>query len=163
MYWACAQLQPNRTAVALRFLVLHGFEIYAPRIRERRLVRGCRVEASSPLFVGYAFVWIALGWWEARWSPGVTRLIMDGIQPARVSDSVIAEIRARECNGLVELPSRLRRGDRVKVRSGPFRDQLGLYAGQAPHERVAVLLTLLGSPRRIELPEDAVEAVGDHQ
>ena len=84
---------------------------------------------------------------------------MAGDGPARVPDAVIAEIRSRERNGLVELPSRLRRGARVKVRSGPFRDHLGLYLEQSSRERVAVLLTLLGSQRRVELPKDAVEAV----
>jgi transcription antitermination factor NusG len=72
---------------------------------------------------------------------------------------VIAEIRSRERNGLVELPSRLRRGDRVKVRSGPFRDHLGLYAGQAAGERVAVLLGLLGGSVRVTLADSAIEAV----
>jgi hypothetical protein len=39
---------------------------------------------------------------------------------------------------------------------GPFREHLALYAGQAAHERVAVLLQLLGGQQRAELPADAV-------
>jgi len=34
---------------------------------------------------------------------GVRRLVMDGEQPARVPDAVIAEIRSRERDGLVDL------------------------------------------------------------
>jgi transcriptional antiterminator RfaH len=109
---------------------------------------------TSPLFPCYAFVLIELQWHAARWSPGVLRLVFDGDRPARVPDKVIAELRGRERNGLVELPPppRLKRGDRVLVRRGPFADRLGLYDSQAPHERVAILLTWLGSQRRVELP-----------
>jgi len=34
------------------------------------------------------------------------RIVLDGAQPARVPDDVIAEIRSRELNGLVQLPKR---------------------------------------------------------
>ena len=35
----------------------------------------------------------------------------------------------------------------------------GLYAGQAPHERVLILLSLLGAARRVMLRAGDVEAV----
>jgi hypothetical protein len=53
-------------------------------------------------------------------------------------------------------PRRLRCGDQVRIVHGPFREHLALYAGQAAHERVAVLLQLLGGQQRAELPADAV-------
>ena len=88
---------------------------------------------------------------------------MAGDGPARVPDSVISEIRSRERNGLVELakPPRFRRGDQVRIVQGPFREHLALYAGQTAHERVAVLLQLLGGQWRTELPADAIEPVGE--
>jgi transcriptional antiterminator RfaH len=113
------------------------------------------------LFPGYCFLAIEAQWHAARWSIGVLGLIMNGIQPARVPDGVIAEIRARERGGLVELPrcDGLRAGDRVRVLAGPLQGQFGLFAGQRPHERVLVLLTLLGGAQRVELARDAVEAL----
>jgi transcription antitermination factor NusG len=87
----------------------------------------------------------------------VVRLVKDGEQPARVPDEIIAEIKARERNGLVLLPSQLRRGDPVRILRGPLREQLALYDGQAPHERVAVLLSLLGAQQRVRLPGRDVE------
>ena len=70
---------------------------------------------------------------RCRWAPGTLGLIMDGLQPARVPDAVIAELRARECNGLIELPKPrgLRRGDQVRIIRGPFRGRAGLYAGMS--------------------------------
>jgi transcriptional antiterminator RfaH len=111
------------------------------------------------LFPGYAFIAIELQWHAARWSPGVLGLIMDGTGPARVADSIIDGIRARERGGLVELapPPGLRPGDRVRVLQGPFAGHLALYAGMRPHERVLVLLQLLGGQQRVTLPGDNVE------
>ena len=84
-----------------------------------------RVYASAAfpmvLFPGYAFVLIQLQWHAARWAPGTLGLIMDGVGSAHVPDGVIAEIRRREVDGLIELapPSPLRRGARVRILRGP--------------------------------------------
>src|SRR5262249_39114686 len=122
-YWACAQLEPNRTALALHCLALAGFEIYEPRLREQRR--------------------------------------LDGLLPAHVPDAVISEIRGRERNGLVDLvkPRGLRPGTRVRVIDGPLVNQLGVLALLKPHERVLVLLNLLGGQQRVELAKNAIEAV----
>jgi hypothetical protein len=66
---------------------------------------------------------------------------MDGMTPARVPDHIIDEIRSRERGGLVKLPKApgLRRGDQVRITSGPFDHHLALYAGQTSADRVAVL------------------------
>jgi transcriptional antiterminator RfaH len=158
MYWAAAQLQPQRDALALHFLRQAGFETYAPRLRERRTVQGRKVIKTPLLFPGYAFVWIELQWSQARWAPGVVRLVMDGSAPARVPDAVIAEIRSRENGGLIELPkpSPARLGDAMRILRGPFEGRLAIYAGMKPRARVEVLLGLLG---RVTLAADAVEAV----
>jgi len=161
MFWACAQLETNRTAVALHFLKLNGFEIYCPRVREQIRSRGRKIIRTPLLFPSYTFVLVVAGWWSARWSPGVVRLVMDGEQPARVSDDVITEIRSRERNGLVELvkPRGLRPGTRVRVISGPLSERIGMLALLKPHERVVVLLNLLGGDQRVDLATNAIEAV----
>jgi len=161
MYWACAQLEPQRERLATHCLALNGFEVYCPRLREQVRNRGRKIVRTPPLFPGYAFVLIVSAWWTARWSPGVRRLVMDGEQPARVPDEVIADIRSRERNGLVELPKPrgLMPGMKVRVISGPLHDQIGLLALLKPHERVLVLLQLLGGQQRVELARNAIEVM----
>jgi transcriptional antiterminator RfaH len=160
-FWCAARLQPRREALATHCLGLAGHAVYLPRLREHRRIRGRSVEVRPLLFPGYAFVLIVLQWSTARYSPGVATLVMNGGGPARVPDGVIAEIRSRERDGLIELPKPpgLQRGDKVRITSGPFEHHLALYAGQASHDRVAVLLQLLGGRQRTELPSNAVEAV----
>jgi transcription antitermination factor NusG len=140
---------------------LSGFVTYLPRLRERRIRAGRKIEVRAPLFPGYCFLTIEAQWHAARWSVGVIGLIMDGIRPAHVPDAVIAEIRSRERNGLVELPRRegFKVGDKVRVRAGPFTNHLALFQGQRPRERVEILLQLLGGVTRVELAESDIEAL----
>jgi transcriptional antiterminator RfaH len=159
-YWCAARLQPRHEAYALHCLGFAGYETYYPRLRDRRRRFGRTIENRPPLFPGYAFVLIELQWHAARWCPGVIRLVMDGLQPAKVPDAVIEEIRGRERNGAVELPQRaLRHGDRVRILAGPFRGHLAIYAGMSARERVAVLLQILGGPQRVTLAQRDIEAI----
>jgi transcriptional antiterminator RfaH len=157
-FWACARVEPKREAVAQHFLQPRGFESYVPRIRERRLHGGRRIEKLEPLFPSYAFVAIQDGrWWDVRWCVGVSALIMNGAGPAVVSDRIIDEIRGRERAGAVELPKpQLALGARVRILEGPLQGQIGMLAALRPHERVSVLMSWLG---RVEVARDAVEVV----
>jgi transcriptional antiterminator RfaH len=160
-YWAVARLEPRREQLALRCLGLAGHETY---------FRGC-VSIGSYTDAGSksgrrsfrVIVPHRRQWYAARWSLGVIGLIMDGVRPARVADQVIDDLRKRERNGLIEPPQRsgLKPGDQVRILQGSFAGQLGLYAGVRAHERMLVLLALLGGQQRVELPKADVEAVSN--
>jgi transcriptional antiterminator RfaH len=164
-FWTVARLQPQRERLALKCLALYGFETYLPRVHQTRTtsqvvglvgtVRRRRVEVEVPQLPGYIFILIQLQWHGVYMAAGVIRLLMDGQQPACVPDAVIAGIREREVGGIVRLPKppRLKPGDRVRVLRGPFEGHFGLYDGMAPHDRVMVLLSLLGTQVRTEMAE----------
>jgi transcriptional antiterminator RfaH len=161
-YWACARTEPQREAAAVRFLQLAQYEVYLPRLRAVRFRNRRKIVVNPPLFPSYLFIRIVNGgWWNARWCPGVARLLTAGDGPLPVPDALIAEIKRREVGGVVELPQRdgLRVGEQVKITAGPFTGQLGLYAGMRGNERVLVLLALLGGQVRTELAKDAIEAI----
>jgi transcription antitermination factor NusG len=167
VYWACAQLEAHRERLALHTLGLAGYTTYLPRIRiQRRVSIGSRklIDVATPLFPGYAFVLIELQWHAARWSPGVIRLVFDGLDhPARVPDTVIADLRQREVNGFVVLSTArttgFKRGDQVRVVTGPATGQLAIFNGMKARERVEVLLMMLGASRHVELARAAIRSV----
>src|SRR3954452_12429816 len=154
MYWAAARLEPHRERLATYTLQVAGFANYSPHIRERRIVHGRKIEAKPALFPGYLFIEIEAQWHAARWSPGVAALVMSGQYPAKVPDAIINELRARERNGLIELPSRLdptriRPGTSVRITRGPLLGLSGLCVGMAPRERLLVLFTILNARREV--------------
>jgi transcription antitermination factor NusG len=161
--WSAVRLQPYRQQLALSELARAGFETYAPRILRCRHAKGRKIETMPLLFPGYIFVLIVLQWHAARFAPGVIGLIMDGERPARVPDAVIDGLRSRDRNGVITLPKKpepgsrvdFQSGERLRIRTGPLRGLFGLYAGQAPHDRIMVLMQILGASRPIEF------AVGD--
>ena len=102
-YWTAARYMLAQERLALHFLRLAGFEVYLPRLREQRILRGRRVEVTPPLFPGYCFVAIELQWHAAHRAPGTNGLVMNGGGPAHVPDNVIAELKSRERNGFIEL------------------------------------------------------------
>jgi transcription antitermination factor NusG len=160
MFWTCARLELQRERLGLASLQRGGFKPYYPRIRERRVRNGRRIVVTPALFVGYCFIVIELQWHAARWSPGVLGLIMDGVRPARVPDHVIAELRGREKDGCVELPTagpQFKAGDAVRIKSGTFVGLNALVAGMRPRERVELLLAALG---RVTLPASNIEPAG---
>jgi transcriptional antiterminator RfaH len=156
-YWV-ARTEHNHAALALHCLALRNFETYYPLTSEKRVQRGRHVTVKVPLFINYVFIKAGLQWSDARWCIGVTDLIMGNGGPAQVADAVVNEIRARERNGIVQLPQRPppRRGDPVRVWRGLFAGQLGLFQGMRGSERVIVLLQALG---HVTLPRDDVEVV----
>jgi transcriptional antiterminator RfaH len=159
-FWACARLVGHREHIALRFLNMRGFETYWPQI-------GGKLKPQA-LFPGYCFIWIELQWTPARWCPGVTAILLNGDQPAHVPNQVISELKGREDRrGFIRLPKRSRLnggslfapGDQVRVKAGPMSGLSGLVQGLKPHQRIEVLLTMLGSLQRVELSAASVERI----
>jgi transcriptional antiterminator RfaH len=160
-YWCCAQIESTRERLALHCLsAVHHYEIYSPRIAASAKAQRQGV-VDRPLFPGYVFVWIVAQWWQARWSPGVIRLVLADAMPARVPDAIIDGLRKRERDGLIHLPRArtMQRGDPVRIVGGAFTGHLALYAGMKPRERVEVLLAMLGAHQRVVLPKRDIVAV----
>jgi transcription antitermination factor NusG len=156
--WSCVRFQPHRENLARQELQRIGYEIYVPRIRVRRYAHGRKIETESLLFPSYGFLVVELQWHAARFSPGVLNLIMDGLRPARVPDDVIAKLKASERGGYVVLPKQpkptdvgFQKGDRLRIRSGPFRGLFGLFEHQLPRDRIIILMQWLGTSRPTEL------------
>src|SRR5262249_10502511 len=151
-YWAVARLEPHREQLALHCLGLAGYETYFSGLRE---THGRKIQVRPPLFPGYCFLSVEAQWYAARWSIGVIGLIMDGIKPARVADHTIDNLRKRERNGLIELPERveLKPGDQVRTPAGSVRGTARPLCRMRAHERVLVLLALLGGQQRVEPAE----------
>jgi hypothetical protein len=72
--------------LALHCLGLAGYETYFPRLRDRRIRHGRKIEVRPALFPGYCFLVVEPQWHAARWAAGVINLVMDGVGPAKVPE-----------------------------------------------------------------------------
>ncbi len=162
--WYVVQTQVNSEAKAALNLQRQGYEIYLPRyLKRRRHARKVDVTAK-PLFPRYMFVAIDTAtqrWRSIQSTFGVARLVSNGDEPAPVPDGVVRAIRAREDDkGFVALDTRpaFAPGDKVRVLAGAFMDSAGLFNGLADHDRVSILLDMLGRKVRVLLDADMVVA-----
>jgi len=151
-YWAVCQTEPRREHAARVWLMRKCFETYMPRL----LLQDGRVKLLFPTYIFWRF---HDRWYQVRWTPGVCRVLMDAGQPARLGDEIMDQIRKREVAGFVKLPSVevFKRGDKLRIRNGSFRDQVGLYEGQSGRERVRLLLELMGQKVPVDLASRDVE------
>jgi transcriptional antiterminator RfaH len=162
--WYVVQTHPHSETKAAAHLERQGYATYLPRYRKRRR-HARRIEiVSAPLFPSYLFV--AIDSLTQRWRPiqstiGVSRLVCNGEEPAVLPCVVIDELQRRHDDaGLVQLDlqRRFTPGDEIRVVDGAFSACFGLFQGTADHERVAILLDLLGRKVRVLLDGNAIAA-----
>ena len=152
--WAVLQCKPREEFRVCRNCALarQGFVTYRPMIRPGRPI---------DLFPGYVFVCLTDRWYGLLSIPGVVRVLMAGERPSLVPDFIIRELRAREDKqGYVRLPRRrLHPGQPVRITAGSLLGQCGIHEGSSSHERIRILLELLGRKVSVELPERNVEPI----
>jgi transcriptional antiterminator RfaH len=162
--WYVVQTQVNGEAKAAQNLARQGYEIYLPRYLKRRRHARKVDFTAKPLFPRYMFVAIDMAtqrWRSIQSTFGVTRLVSNGDGPAAVPEGVVHALRAREDDkGFVRLDSKpaFAPGDKVRVLTGAFMDSAGLFSGLADHDRVSILLEMLGRKVRVLLDADMVAA-----
>jgi len=135
-------------------------EVFAPLI-EYHGKRGDLLD--KPFFPRYIFArfdWDCDGAASVQWTPGLTRVVTFDGHPAWLEDAQVDYLRSRlgQIDGDDFL--RLKRGERVRVKSGPFRDLDAVFDkhlnGQA---RVAVLLHILGRKTRVILHAEEIARI----
>jgi transcriptional antiterminator RfaH len=162
--WYVVQTQVNSEATAARNLVRQDYDVYLPRYLKRRLHARKIDLVARPLFPRYMFVTIDMAtqrWRSIQSTFGVSRLVCNGEDPAAVPDGVVAALMAREdSNGFVKVDIKptFAPGDKVRVLAGAFIDNTGLFSGLADHDRVAILLDMLGRKVRVLLDANLVAA-----
>ena len=162
--WYVVQTQVNGEAKAAENLRRQGFETYLPRYLKRRRHARKVDFTAKPLFPRYMFVAIDMTtqrWRSVQSTFGVSRLVTNGDEPAVLPDGVVPALMAREdAKGFVEIDAKpaFMPGDKVRVLAGAFMDNAGLFNGMADHDRVSILLDMLGRKVRVLLDVDLVTA-----
>lgn len=162
--WYVVQTQTNGETKAAQNLRRQGYEIYLPRYLKRRRHARKLDFSAKPLFPRYMFVAVNMAtqrWRSIQSTFGVSRLVCNGDDPAAVPEGVVDALRRREDEkGFVRLEQTpaFAPGDKVRVLAGAFMDSAGLFDTIADHDRVSILLDMLGRKVRVMLDADLVGA-----
>lgn len=159
--WYCIHVAPrqeNKVALLLRRDL--EIEVFAPRIRFRRMRAGRPIWTTEALFPGYLFA--RFEYFARRRQinalAGVTSVVHFGGDAAPVGERIMAELRALvRDHETVEVEAQPQPGSEVVITSGPMSGLRVLVTRVIPARgRIAILIELLGSEREIEIERGRV-------
>jgi transcriptional antiterminator RfaH len=164
--WYCIHTKRYKETWVARQLMESCDEIYLPLLRQQRMIRRQRKWVIEPLFPGYLFARFVMEerFRAVRYTSGVVRVVstIHG-EPIEVAEAIIFALRQRSTDGYVEVQlAPLFPGEELEINHGPFEGMRALFQQELKAgERVAVLLEILSSRVRVELPRAYVEKKSD--
>jgi transcription antitermination factor NusG len=151
--WYAAYTCANHEKSATRQLERRSVECFLPLYRSVRRWKDRRVRLELPLFPGYVFVRLALrDRLRVLEIPGVVRLVGFDGHPSPLPFEDIEAIRTCLASRQLMTPHRyVRRGQRVRLLSGPLEGLTGVVLRQKNHTRFVISLELLMRSVAVEI------------
>ena len=156
--WYCIRTKPKQEHLAADSVrALDDIEAFCPAIRFQRNTRRGKIWFKEALFPGYIFACIDFTsqFHQVKYCKGVAAFVHFGEFYPPVPDDEIATLRSLLGDQeLYEIPQTPQPGDQLDVIEGPFQGLSSLVTRVIPaHQRVAVLLTFLGTLVEVELDD----------
>lgn len=131
------------------------FEVVIPTVKEIEIKGGQRRSVSKKLFPGYIMVQMNLDeetWDIVRNTPGVVGFASGGSRPSPLTREETDRIMERMCQAPAEINIGLRKGESVRITTGPFVDFIGkVDEMNLDKGKATVLLNLFGRQTSVEL------------
>jgi len=160
MNWYAVNVKRGQEGRVEQGLQLANLEIFSPRLKQSRILRGKRQVVVQPLFPGYLFARFDFERHVRMlsYTRGVRRVVSFGDSPAIVDEDVISAMRMRLENGfvVVEKPA-FRMGQVVRINDGPLVGLEAVFEREMDDkERVVLLLRALSYQARVIVSRSAV-------
>jgi transcriptional antiterminator RfaH len=165
MHWCLVHTKPRQEVCALQNLNQQGYDCYLPLLSSEKLLKGQVFKTTEPLFPRYLFIRLdtsnsAKSWTPIRSTPGVSKLVSFGNQPARVADELVELIRARESSGDIEEKRLFKPGETIRVVDGPFAGVEGIFQALDGTQRVMILFELMSKPVKLAMEPSNIRRAG---
>ena len=147
-YWLIALYKTNEISRVKKNLDSQKFEYYSPVIHIKNNNSNTREEL---LFPGYIFIKTSLNRYSAlKYTMGVKKILKFGDNISKMNDDEINKIRIIENASRSDpIVSNIKIGQDAVIANGSFKGSMVKICSLPHKERVEILLTLLGSARRI--------------
>ena len=159
--WFILQFKSNSHHQATRNLTQQGFETFLPLhdTTSRKLSRF--VNTSKPLFPGYMFIRFDRAeseWHKINNTYGVSRLITFNSILKSIPTSFVDSLMKRcDSSGKLLPIAKFKKGDNIKVLTGPFADIIATVEKYEANHRIWILMDLMGRKTKIQTPSDALK------
>lgn len=161
--WYVIQTKPKKENVAVFYLEHEAIEVFFPKMEATSIIYGKSRKVIKALFPNYIFAHFdpLVSYRLVRWSNGINRVLGFEDGPTPIDDHVIEILKRRvDKNCVARKALHFKAKDRIRIRSGPLRDLMGIFDRWVSEEgRVKVLLDLLNYDARVELHYSQVERI----
>ena len=150
--WLVATYKINEVRRLERNLLNQKFDYYLPKITTKNINSRSKIEI---LFPGYIFVNISLDNYSAlKYTMGIRNIIKFGDNISFISDEEIAAMQTVEETSKIDpVAPQIQIGQDVLIAKGSLAGSIVRVCSLPSKERVGILLSFLGSVRRINIPE----------
>jgi transcription antitermination factor NusG len=156
--WFALQTKARNEKQVERLLTHKGYECCLPMYRQKRRWSDRVIEIELPLFPMYVFcrfVSSAIG--KAISTPGVTRIVGFGGQPAEVEVEEVEALQLLDQSRLLREPwAYIPNGAIVQVETGPLTGAQGIFCFDGDKRRLVISVTLLQRSVAVQLSENTV-------
>ena len=151
-HWLVATYKTNEVKRLERNLLNQKFDYYLPKITKKKLNSKPKQEL---LFPGYIFVNTSLKNYSAlKYTIGIKKIIKFGNNISCISNEDIKTMRMAEDSSKIDpLAVQLLIGQEAIIKEGSLKGMIVKICSLPSKERVGVLLTFLGTSRRVLVPE----------
>ncbi len=160
-HWYVAQTRPRQEAIAELNLQRQGYTCYLPRLATRKHLRGHWQNVIEPLFPGYLFVQLDVS--QGHIAPvfstrGLRTIVRFGTQYLPFDDAAVSYLQQQERQQQQAAATQelFRPGEELCILQGPFAGLKAVYQCSKGRDRVEILIQLLGSTQRLDIPQDQV-------
>jgi transcriptional antiterminator RfaH len=152
--WFILQFKPNSHYQAIKNLNQQGFETFLPICNFTSRGASRFTNITRPLFSGYMFVAFDKAntqWGKINSTFGVSRLVTFNNILKPVPATLINNLKDRcDLSGKLLPTKKLKKGDHVKISTGPFTNFIATVETLEADQRIWVLIDLLGRQSKIE-------------
>ncbi len=140
-----------------------NFEVFLPLIKTLIRSRTKPILKLKPFFPSYLFARLNLEdakiFHMIKYTRGVRKILGNGSVPVPIPEEAVHIIKERvNKNGVLEQSLTFKKGDRIRIRSGPFRDLIGILEKPVSAAgRVRVLLEIMKRTVKAELSCSDIE------
>jgi transcriptional antiterminator RfaH len=158
MNWYAIYTKPGQEDKVEESLARASVEVFHPKMRRKKHVRGRYEYIIRPFFPNYLFAKFdaSLLYHMIKYTRGVRGIVGNQNSPWPVSEDIIDIIKSRmNEQGLIIINPDIKVGDKVEITEGPFVGFTGIFEREMKdHDRIVVLLNEIEYRARIEIEKE---------